>query len=68
MDIKFKFIWEEGGLEKTDTFSTPLRYYFRYELENLVGRTKFTIENIYGNFNREALSSKSSDQILILKK
>lgn len=68
MDIKFKFIWEEGGLEKTDTFSTPLRYYFRYELENLVGRTKFTIENIYGSFNRDGLSSKSSDQILILKK
>lgn len=68
MDLTFKFIWEEGGLEKTDTFSTKLRYYFRYELENLIGRTKFKIENIYGNFKREELNSKSSEQVLILRK
>ncbi len=68
MDLTFKFIWEEGGLEKTDTFSTKLRYYFRYELENLIGRTKFNLENIYGNFKLEELSSKSSEQILILRK
>ena len=68
LDIKFKFIWEEDGMQKTDTFSTPLRYFFRYELENLVGRTKFKLENIYGNFNRDELSSRSSEQILILRK
>ncbi len=68
MDLTFKFIWEEGGLEKTDTFSTKLRYYFRYELENLVGRTKFKIENIYGNFKREELNSRSSEQVLVLRK
>jgi len=68
MDLKFKFIWEEDGLEKTDTFSTPLRYYFRYELENLIGRTKFKIENIYGSFKREELSNRSNEQILVLKK
>jgi len=68
MDLTFKFIWEEGGLEKTDTFSTKLRYYFRYELENLMGRTKFKIENIYGSFDREELGSGSKEQILVLKK
>ncbi len=68
MDIKFKFIWEEGGLEKTDTFSTPLRYYFRYELENLIGRTKFSLEKIYGDFNRNELSSKYGEFILVCRK
>ncbi len=65
MDITFKFIWEEGGLEKTDTFSTQLRYYFRYELENLIGRTKFKIENVYGDFKRNELSEKSNELTVI---
>lgn len=68
MELKFRFVWDEDGIEKTDVFSTPLRYYFRYELENLIGRTKFKIENIYGSFNREEINSSSREQILILKK
>ncbi len=68
MDLKFRFEWDEDGIEKTDVFSTPLRYYFRYELENLVGRTKFKIENIYGSFTREEFGSSSKEQILILRK
>ncbi len=68
LNITFKFIWDEDGMQKTDTFSTPLRYYFRYELENLVGRTKFKLENIYGSFNREPLGGKTNEQIVILRK
>jgi SAM-dependent methyltransferase len=68
LHLTFKFIWEEDGLDKTDSFSTPLRYYFRYELENLVARTRFKQEKVYGNFNRDEFGSKSSEQILILRK
>ncbi|MBE2217014.1 MAG: class I SAM-dependent methyltransferase [Ignavibacteria bacterium] len=68
MDLNFKFIWEEGGQEKTDTFSTKLRYYFRYELENLIGRTNFKLEKIYGDFKRSELNSKSSEFIVMCRK
>lgn len=68
LDMKFRYVWDENGIENSDEFSTPLRYFFRYELENLVGRTKFTLENFYGSFKRDEFSSKSSEQILILKK
>ena len=68
MDLTFKFIWEEGGLEKTDTFSTKLRYYFRYELENLIGRTNFKLEKIYGDFERSELNSKSNEFIVMCRK
>lgn len=68
MNLSFRFVWDEDGTEKTDTFSTPLRYYFRYELENLIGRTEFELEKIYGGFNREEISGKSSELILICRK
>ncbi len=68
LDLKFRFVWDENGQEKTDEFISPMRYFFRYELENLVGRTKFTIEKFYGSFNREDFASNSKEQILILKK
>jgi SAM-dependent methyltransferase len=68
MELKFTFRWDEDGEEKTDTFTTPLRYFFRYELENLIGRTKFRLEKVYGSFTREELNNNSSEQILILRK
>ncbi|MCC6866633.1 MAG: class I SAM-dependent methyltransferase [Ignavibacteria bacterium] len=68
INLKFKYNWDENGIEKTDEFSTVLRYFFRFELENLVGRTKFNLEKIYGSFNYEEFSSKSAEQILILSK
>jgi SAM-dependent methyltransferase len=68
MNIKFVFVWVENGVVKTDTFSTPLRYYFRYELENLIGRTKFKLEKIYGDFSRGELNEKSNEFILVCRK
>ncbi len=68
MDLTFIFVWNENGVIKTDTFSTPLRYYFRYELENLIGRTKFKLEKIYGNFQKEELNEKSSEFIVVCRK
>lgn len=68
LDLKFRFVWDENGSEMTDEFVAPMRYFFRYELENLVGRTKFRLENFYGSFEREEFNSISREQILILRK
>lgn len=68
MQLTFKFMWDENGKENTDSFSTPLRYYFRYELENLIARTPFKLEQMYGNFKRDELNEKSNEFILICRK
>ena len=68
MDLTFKFIWDEDGKEKTDSFSTPLRYYHRFELENLISRTRFRLENIYGDFRRSKLDNNSKEFVLIIRK
>lgn len=68
LDLKFRFIWDENGREMTDEFTAPMRYFFRFELENLAGRTKFRLENFYGSFEREDFNSSSKEQILVLRK
>jgi SAM-dependent methyltransferase len=68
MDLTFKFVWDENGSEHTDSFSTPLRYYFRFEIENLIARTKFKLQNIYGDFKRSELSNKSSEFVVVCSK
>lgn len=68
MNLTFNFVWLEKGSVKTDSFSTPLRYYFRYELENLIGRTKFRLENMYGDFSKGELNEKSNEFIVVCRK
>lgn len=68
LDLTFRFEWDENGSVLKDSFSTPLRYYFRYELENLIGRTKFKLEKIYGSFDKEELNDKSPEQIVVCRK
>ncbi|HEY3250303.1 MAG TPA: class I SAM-dependent methyltransferase, partial [Ignavibacteria bacterium] len=68
LGITFKFVWDENGEEKEDEFYTLLRYYFLYELENLIGRTKFRLDNIYGGFDRSKLNNDSKEFIVVCRK
>lgn len=68
LELTFGFEWDENGSVHKDSFSTPLRYYFRYELENLIGRTPFKLENIYGGFDKQDFNDKSSEQIVVCRK
>ncbi|HMS64029.1 MAG TPA: class I SAM-dependent methyltransferase [Ignavibacteria bacterium] len=68
LDITFKFIWDENGEENKSEAYFPFRYFFRYELENLIGRTPFKLEKVYGDFKKGSLSNDSTDFVMICKK
>ena len=68
LNVTFSFVWDEDGTEKHDDFFSPMRYFFRFEIENLIARTKFKLENIYGDFDRSELSNKSKEFIVICSK
>jgi SAM-dependent methyltransferase len=68
LNVTFKFIWDDNGKEREEEFFTPLRYYFRFELENLIGRTKFKLENIYGDFKRSEFSKNPKEFIVVCSK
>jgi len=63
-----KFEWEENGKLYTGEWDTRLRYFFRYELENLIARTPFRLIGIYGDFEGGPINKNSKNFIIECKK
>ncbi len=67
-DVSFRFEWTENGTLLCDTWKTKLRFFFRYELEYLLQRSKFSGYQIFGNYQEEELSAGSRDFVVVCKK
>ncbi len=48
--------------------SFPFRYFFRYEVEHLLGRAGFKLVELFGSFDRAALRDDSPDMIFVAEK
>ena len=46
----------------------PFRYFFRYEVEHLLARARFKVEELYGNFDRSPLNDGSPEMIFVARK
>ncbi|MDH4271665.1 MAG: class I SAM-dependent methyltransferase, partial [Candidatus Aminicenantes bacterium] len=55
------FDWQDEGRWSHDDWSFPMRYFFRYELEHLIARSKLKLESIYGDFAESPLASGSKE-------
>lgn len=68
INIKFHLEWEEDNELKQDEWKVPLRYFFRYELEHLVERSRFEKYRILGDYYGNELNYKSKEFIMICQK
>jgi SAM-dependent methyltransferase len=68
INITFRMEWNEGSLNYRSDWNTPLRYYFRYELEHLVERSKFKKYHIAGDFGGNEPDNDSKEFILTCEK
>jgi SAM-dependent methyltransferase len=66
--VTMTFAWEEDDYVRTEAWQTPMRFYFRYELEHLVHRSKLTLKHIYGDYQENELHSHSKDFIVICER
>jgi len=64
IDVSFRFEWDEGKELKTEIWSVPLRFFFRYELEHLVERTDFKNYKIFGDYSMNMLNKNSKEFIV----
>lgn len=67
-NLTFKFVWDEDGETRTDECYFPFRYYYRFEIENLIARAGFNLEKIYGNFEKSELNETSKDFVVVCVK
>lgn len=66
--VNFHLEWEEKNELKHDDWILPLRFFFRYELEHLLARSKFEKYEIYGDYNGGELNNNSKDFIIVSQK
>jgi SAM-dependent methyltransferase len=68
IQVNFHMEWEENNELQHDDWILPLRFFFRYELEHLLERTKFEKYKIYGDYNESELNKDSKEFVIICQK
>ena len=66
--VNFRMEWDENDIYKTEKWKVPLRYFFRFELEHLVERSKFRNYKIAGDYHGSELNNNSKEFIVICTK
>ena len=66
--VTMTLTWDEEGGQKTSSWQLLMRFFFRYELELLVARSKLKLEHIYGDYEGHELSSESRDFIVVCRR
>jgi SAM-dependent methyltransferase len=67
-DVSMKFSWDEDGKKKEETLNMQLRFYFKYEIEHLIARSKLKLVGIYGGYDERPLDKTSKDFVVICQK
>jgi len=68
INITFRLEWNDDKSDYMKEWKTPLRFFFRYELEHLIERSEFKNYNISGDFMGNELNSDSKEFIIICQK
>jgi len=68
INVEFDLEWEEDNKRMHEKWSLPLRFFFRYELEHLIERSKFNSYNIFGDYIGGKLNNDSKEFIIICNK
>lgn len=67
-DVTFDFEWTEDGREHRASWTFPMRYYFRYELEHLVARSGLELVALYGDYAGSRITDATKDFVLVCRK
>ena len=68
INITFRFDWNDKESFFSREWKSPLRYFFRFELEHLVERSKFDKYKIFGDFNENKLDQESKEFVISCQK
>jgi len=68
INVDFRMEWEEGDQWKHEIWKVPMRFFFRYELEHLVERSKFESYKILGDYQGNELNQDSKEFVVICQK
>jgi SAM-dependent methyltransferase len=66
--VRMCFEWEEEDGEHRDTWEFEMRFYFRFEIEHLVARSKLRLESLHGDFAGGPLTAASRELVVVCRR
>ncbi len=65
---RMTFTWDEEGGESRGEWEFDLRFFFRYEIEHLVARSRLALETIHGDFEEGPLTEISQEFVVVCRR
>ena len=66
--VTMTLTWDENGGERSESWSFPMRFFFRYELEHLVRRSRLSLVTIFGDYEEHELGPNSKDFLVVCER
>lgn len=67
--VTMEFVWDgEEGRQQTESWQFALRFFFRFELENLIALSPMQLEAIHGDYGEGKLSADSKDYLVVCRR
>jgi SAM-dependent methyltransferase len=66
--VRMSFVWDEPDGERRGEWEFDMRFFFRFELEHLVARSKLALEAIHGDFDEGPLTADSREYVVVCRK
>ena len=60
------YVTHPDDREQRQVHSFPMRYFFRFELEHLLARCGFEIENLYSGYDRSPIGAKLPGELIFV--
>lgn len=68
IEVLFHMEWDEETGTRSDDWKLPLRFFFRYELEHLIERSRFKDYEIFGDYQGNPLDRQSKEFVVVCRK
>jgi SAM-dependent methyltransferase len=66
--VRMRFVWDEDDGQRQADWEFEMRFYFRFEIEHLVARSKLRLEGLYGDFEEGPVTAASSEYLVVCRR
>lgn len=66
--VRMSFVWDEEGGEHRGDWEFEMRFFFRFEIEHLVARSKLRLETLHGDFAGGPLTAESREYVVVCRR
>jgi hypothetical protein len=63
-----RFVWDEADGEHRGDWVFEMRFFFRFEIEHLVARSKLRLESMHGDFEGAPLTASSGECVVVCRR